>query len=68
MDLEKLVEAVREYRCLWDVSKAAYKDRRKKENAWLEVATNIIFNCKHVANFSLRFGYFIICILPFIFL
>ena len=48
MDLEKLVEAVREYRCLWDVSKAAYKDRRKKENAWKEVATNIIFNCKHV--------------------
>ena len=44
MDLEKLAEAVREYRCLWDVSKAAYKDRRKKENAWKEVASKVTGN------------------------
>ena len=36
-----MAEAVWEYRCLWDVSKSAYKDRRKKGNAWKEVASKV---------------------------
>ena len=30
---EKLIEAVREYTCLWQVSSRAYKYLRAKENA-----------------------------------
>ena len=38
MEDEKLIEAVREFLCLWRVSSPAYKDARAKENAWKEVA------------------------------
>ena len=38
MEDEKLIEAVREFPCLWRVSSRAYKDARAKENAWKEVA------------------------------
>ena len=38
MEDEKLIEAVREFPCLWRVSSRAYKDVRAKENTWKEVA------------------------------
>ena len=41
MNSEKLAEAIREYRCLWDVSKSSYKDRVKKGNAWKDVASKV---------------------------
>ena len=45
MDEEKLVESVREYPCLWQVSSMKYKDEvqrsRAKENAWKEVAIRV---------------------------
>ena len=41
MDSEKLAEAFHEHRCLWELSKAVYKDMRKKENAWKAVASKV---------------------------
>ena len=41
MDDEKLVEAVRSFPCLWQVSLKSYKDLRAKENAWKEVASMV---------------------------
>ena len=33
-DDEMLIEAVRQYQCLWKVRSKGYKDLRGKENAW----------------------------------
>ena len=41
MDIEKLIEAVRCYPCLWDVTKTCYKDTRARENAWKEVVIEV---------------------------
>ena len=41
MDVEKLIGSVRSFECLWDVKNHAYKDRRKKENAWKEVSHEV---------------------------
>ena len=41
MDEEKLIETVRGFPCLWQVSCKGYKDVRAKENAWTEVATQV---------------------------
>ena len=41
MDNEKLVEAVRSFPSLWQVSAKSYKDLRAKENAWKEVASMV---------------------------
>ena len=38
---EKLIEAVRDFPCLWQVSSRAYKDLRAKENAWKVVASKV---------------------------
>ena len=38
MEDEQLIEAVREFPCLWLVSSRAYKDLRAKENAWKEIS------------------------------
>ena len=35
---DALIEQVREYRCIYDVSSENYKDRTKKKNAWLSIA------------------------------
>ena len=40
-DDETLIEAVREFDCLWKVKSKAYKDLRAKENAWRVVAEKI---------------------------
>ena len=41
MDDEKLIEAVRDFECLWMVGCKAYKDIRAKENAWKEVSAKV---------------------------
>ena len=41
MEVEKLIEAVRCFPCLWDVTKTSYKDARAKENAWKEVVIQV---------------------------
>ena len=41
MDEEVLIEAVRCFPCLWQVSCRKYKDLRAKENAWKEVAGKV---------------------------
>ena len=41
MDDEKLIEAVRDFECLWMVGCKAYKDIRAKENAWKEVSVKV---------------------------
>ena len=38
---EKLIEAVREYPCLWLVNSKTYKDAVAKGNAWKEVASQV---------------------------
>ena len=35
---ERLIEAVRNFHCLWKVSCKAYKDLTARENAWKTVA------------------------------
>ena len=41
MDDEKLIEAVRAFPCLWQVSSKSYKDVKAKENAWKLVANQV---------------------------
>ena len=41
MDDEGLVEAVRSFPCLWEVTCKTYKDARAKENAWKQVASQV---------------------------
>ena len=41
MNDEKLIEALRCFPCLWQVSSTSYKDLRAKENAWKEVAGKV---------------------------
>ena len=38
---ERLIEAVREFNCLWEVSSRSFKDVKAKENTWKEVATKV---------------------------
>ena len=40
-DDETLIEAVREFECLWRVRSKEYKDLRAKENAWKSVAEKV---------------------------
>lgn len=40
---EKLIELVRERSLLYDLSDAEYKNRDKKAEAWLEIATEMGF-------------------------
>ena len=37
---EALIEAVRGFTCLWQVSSKNYKDSRARENAWKAVASH----------------------------
>ena len=41
MDEERLIEEVRKFSCLWDVSTKAYRDSKAKENAWKVVANEV---------------------------
>ena len=41
MDEEKLIEAVRMFPCLWNVTSRAFKDSKAKENAWKSVASQV---------------------------
>ena len=38
---ERLIESVRNYPCLWQVSSHIYRDLRAKENAWAKVAEEV---------------------------
>ena len=39
---EQLIEAVREFPCIWQLSSLSYKDIRAKENAWKAVAAKVL--------------------------
>ena len=39
--LEKLIEAVRKFASLWDVTSKSFKDSKAKENAWKSVAEEV---------------------------
>lgn len=41
---EKLIEAVRNLPCLWQVNSKSYRDQRARENAWKEVTETV---CGH---------------------
>ena len=38
---EKLIEAVREFTCIWQVNSKAYKDKVARENAWKIIANQV---------------------------
>ena len=45
MDVEeRLIEAVREFPCLWRVNCRAFKDAIAKENSWKEVSNQVRLN------------------------
>ena len=39
---EKLIEAVRGFPCLWQVTSRAFKDIKAKENAWKAIASEVL--------------------------
>ena len=41
MNEEKLIEAVRDFPCLWQVSSRCYRDAKAKENAWKKVSSQV---------------------------
>ena len=41
-DPEKLIEAVRKFACIWDVTLKCFKDSKAKENAWKSVAEEVM--------------------------
>ena len=41
IDFEQLIEAVRSFPCLWEVSSKDYKDSRARDNAWKSVAERV---------------------------
>lgn len=44
MDVELLIIEIEKRPVLWDVSDKLYKDRNKKNDGWMEVATVIFEN------------------------
>ena len=38
VDKDLFLEAIRQYRCLWDINTESYKERNAKLNAWRELA------------------------------
>ena len=50
MDDERLMEEVRKFSPLWDVSTNAYRESKAKENAWKVVAkeVNVLVICTHI--------------------
>ena len=38
---ERIIEAVREFPCIWQLSNRSYKDLRAKENAWKAVVAKV---------------------------
>ena len=38
---EKLIEALRDFPCLWKINTKEYRDKRAKENAWKLVSTKV---------------------------
>ena len=41
MEEEKLIEAIRSFPCLWQISNRFYRDQRARENAWKQVAHEV---------------------------
>lgn len=41
MDKEKLIEEVRKYKLLYDLSDSKYSDTIKKEEAWTEISNTL---------------------------
>lgn len=50
MELEQLIQAVRDQRVIWDSRLSGYRDLTAKENAWDEVASTLGKNSKHFHN------------------
>lgn len=44
MDVELLITEIEKRPVIWDVSDELYKDRNKKNDGWMEVATVVIEN------------------------
>jgi hypothetical protein len=41
MEMESLIEAVRQFPCIWQVNSKSYKDRRGRENTWKAVSSSV---------------------------
>jgi hypothetical protein len=44
MDVELLISEIEKRPVIWDVSDELYKDRNKKNDGWMEVATIVFEN------------------------
>ena len=42
MDKVRLIETVRKYPCIWAVSNKSYRDAKDRENAWKQVAVEVL--------------------------
>lgn len=52
MDNEQLIEIVREYKYLYDLSNKKYSDNQKKDQAWNEIGVKLKINGKHLFHFT----------------
>ena len=57
---EKLIEALRDFPCLWKINTKQYRDKRTKENAWKLVSTYrlvvclVLFCCPEILSMDTR--------------
>lgn len=47
MDIELLISAVQNFPVLWDTAHGDYKDKNKKNNAWIEVSKGLFEDFKN---------------------
>ena len=50
---ERLIECVRNYPYLYDAKHSPHKDTRKKENAWKDIALQLVHSCTGKLHFGL---------------
>jgi len=48
MDHEKLIELVRNYKLIYDLSDRKYSDNQRKKKAWRDIGKQLNVNGKHV--------------------
>lgn len=52
MDNQKLIELVRDYNLLYDLSDTKYSENQKKDQAWNEIEIQLKRNSKYIFYFT----------------
>lgn len=55
MDNEKLIEFVRDYKYLYDLSDKRYSDNQKKDQAWNEIGIKLNSNGEYIIYFIVMY-------------